>query len=37
MHSNLAGRFEGQIDASGAIKGNYQGVCIFALAWQRRG
>ena len=37
MHSNLSGRFEGQIDASGTVKGTYQGVCIFALAWQRRG
>jgi hypothetical protein len=37
MHSELAGRFEGQIDASGALKGYYQGVCVFNLAWQRRG
>jgi hypothetical protein len=37
MHSDLSGRFEGQIDASGALKGYYQGYCIFNLAWQRRG
>ena len=36
MHSELSGRFEGQIDASGAIRGYYQGYCIFDLAWQRR-
>jgi hypothetical protein len=36
MHSNLSGRFEGQIDASGALKGYYQGYCIYTLAWQRR-
>ena len=35
MHSGAAGRFEGQI-ANGAVRGNYQGYCIFALAWQRR-
>jgi hypothetical protein len=35
MHSNLAGRFEGQI-SNGVVKGNYQGYCIFALAWQKR-
>ena len=37
MHSALSGRFEGQIDASGAVKGNYEGYCIYALSWQRRG
>jgi len=37
MHSELAGRFEGQIDASGAVRGYYQGTCVFNLAWQRRG
>jgi hypothetical protein len=37
MHSNLAGRFEGQIDGSGTLKGSYQGYCIFALSWKRRG
>ena len=36
MHSGLAGRFEGQV-ANGTVKGSYQGYCIFALAWQRRG
>jgi hypothetical protein len=36
MHSELSGRFEGQIDASGVLKGYYQGTCIFDLAWQRR-
>jgi hypothetical protein len=36
MHSGTAGRFEGQI-ANGVVKGNFQGYCIFALAWQRRG
>jgi hypothetical protein len=37
MHSALSGRFEGQIDASGAVRGNYEGYCIYALSWQRRG
>ncbi|HVH82110.1 MAG TPA: hypothetical protein VM782_22120 [Stellaceae bacterium] len=37
MHSELSGRFEGQIDASGAVRGYFQGYCIFDLAWQRRG
>jgi hypothetical protein len=37
MHSSLSGRFEGQIDASGALKGNYAGYCIYSLSWQRRG
>jgi hypothetical protein len=37
MHSTLTGRFEGQIDATGVLKGNFQGNCIFALAWKRRG
>jgi hypothetical protein len=37
MHSTASGRFEGQIDASGALKGNYEGYCIYALSWQRRG
>ena len=37
MHSNLSGRFEGQIDASGALKGNYAGYCIYSLSWQRKG
>jgi hypothetical protein len=37
MHSTSSGRFEGQVTASGAIKGNYEGYCIFALAWQKRG
>jgi hypothetical protein len=36
MHSTLSGRFEGQIDATGVLKGNYQGTCVFALAWKRR-
>jgi len=36
MHSNLSGRFEGQIDAAGSLKGYYQGYCIYDLAWQRR-
>jgi hypothetical protein len=36
LHSNLAGRFEGQVDAGGSIKGNYQGYCIYSLTWQRR-
>ncbi len=35
MHSNLAGRFEGQIDPSGTLRGNFQGYCIFALTWRR--
>jgi hypothetical protein len=35
MHSHLAGRFEGQV-SNGAVRGNYQGYCIFALAWQKR-
>jgi hypothetical protein len=35
MHSNPAGRFEGQV-GNGVVKGNYQGYCIFALAWQKR-
>ena len=37
MHSNLSGRFEGQIDPSGSIKGNFQGYCIYSLTWQRKG
>src|SRR5262249_6198386 len=37
MHAENSGRFEGQIDASGVLKGYYQGYCIFNLAWQRRG
>ena len=37
MHSTASGRFEGQIDPSGALKGNYEGYCIYALGWQRRG
>ena len=36
MRSNLSGRFEGQIDTGGALKGSYQGYCIYTLAWQRR-
>jgi hypothetical protein len=36
MHSSLSGRFEGQVDASGGINGNYQGYCIYALTWQKR-
>jgi hypothetical protein len=36
MHSNANGRFEGQIDGSGALKGNYAGYCIYSLSWQRR-
>jgi ubiquinone/menaquinone biosynthesis C-methylase UbiE len=36
MHSTPAGRFEGQIDASGTLKGYYQGYYIYTLAWQRR-
>jgi hypothetical protein len=36
MHGNLNGRFEGQIDASGALKGNYAGYCIYGLVWRRR-
>jgi hypothetical protein len=37
MHAENSGRFEGQIDASGTLKGCYQGYCVFNLAWQRRG
>ena len=37
MHSSLAGRFDGQIDASGALKGNFEGYCVYALTWQRKG
>jgi hypothetical protein len=37
MHSSASGRFEGQIDASGALKGYYQGYHIYTLAWQRKG
>jgi hypothetical protein len=36
LHFELSGRFEGQIDASGSLKGYYQGTCVFELAWQRR-
>jgi len=36
MHSSLAGRFEGQVDAGGTLKGVYQGACIYTLTWQRR-
>ena len=36
MHSSMSGRFEGQVAASGAITGNYQGYCIYALTWQKR-
>ena len=37
MRSSLAGRFEGQVDATGAIRGNYEGYCIYALTWRKRG
>lgn len=37
MRSAQAGRFEGQVSPNGAVQGNYEGYCIFALAWQRRG
>lgn len=37
MHAENSGRFEGQIDASGVLKGYYQGYCVFNLTWQRRG
>lgn len=36
MHSRAAGLFQGQIDAGGVLKGNYQGYCIYSLTWQRR-
>jgi hypothetical protein len=36
MRSNLAGLFQGQIEANGVIKGYYQGYCIYDLIWQRR-
>ncbi len=36
MHSTSSGRFDGQIDASGTLKGSYQGYCIYALTWQRK-
>jgi len=34
MHSTAAGRFEGQIDAGGVLKGYYQGYCIYTLSWR---
>jgi hypothetical protein len=36
MHTDAPGRFEGHIEASGALVGHYQSYCIFDLAWQRR-
>jgi hypothetical protein len=37
MRSTAAGRFEGQISADGTATGNYEGYCVFALAWKRHG
>jgi hypothetical protein len=37
MRSSMAGRFEGQVDTTGAVRGNYEGYCIYALTWRKRG
>ena len=36
LHSTLSGRFEGQIDAQGTVKGNYLGACYYSMVWQRQ-
>jgi hypothetical protein len=37
LRSSRAGRFEGQIDATGLVKGYYMSSCILDIVWKRKG
>jgi hypothetical protein len=37
MHiASGGGRFDGQIDAQGAVRGTYNGFCSYTVVWQKR-